>query len=160
AGELVHRLINLLAGEPESAQEVAHRQLGGLRIFMRPHGANDGLRAVERLQVLVVIAELDEMAELNRALVRLFLAEEDLEQGGLAAAVGSHDADALAALDAEGEIAEEGRVICLRQAIDLQDDIAGAADLAEVHARRVDPDGALDAFHAVELFLARGGLLM
>ena len=42
------------------------------------------------------------------AAVGLFFASQDAQQGGLAAAVRPDQADALAGLEAEGDIAEDG----------------------------------------------------
>src|SRR5258706_92467 len=67
---------------------------------------------------------------------------------------------ATAARQVEGEVAEEGLVVALAQPLDLQDEVAGAADVAEVHVGRFDLRGPLQALEAVELFLARGGLLV
>src|SRR5262249_60300846 len=73
--ELVHRLIDLLADQAESPQEVAHYLLGRVGVVVRPDSADDGFGAVERFEVLIVITELDEVALLNRTAIGLFLAE-------------------------------------------------------------------------------------
>ena len=52
--------------------------------------------------MLIVVAELDEMAALDGAAVGRFLAQEDTEQRGLAAAVGTKDAEPLPAAQHEG----------------------------------------------------------
>ena len=55
---------------------------------------------------------------------------------------------------------KSGRSYALRELLDVEDDVAGAADLAEVHARRLDPGRPLDAFELVELLLPRLRLLV
>ena len=60
-----------------------------------------GLSAGERVQVLIVVAELDEMAALDLAAVRLLIAQQHAQQRRLAAAVWPHDAQALAAMQRE-----------------------------------------------------------
>ena len=62
AGELVHGLMDLIADQAEAAQKIAHRLLVGVGVVVRPDGADHGFRAVELLEMLIVVAELDEMA--------------------------------------------------------------------------------------------------
>jgi hypothetical protein len=50
------------------------------------------------------------LASVIGALVRLDLAGQQLEQRGLARAVGADNADAVAALDAQGEVLDDGAV--------------------------------------------------
>ena len=57
---------------------------------------------VERLEPLVVVADLDLVAELDLARVGLLAADQRLDQRRLARAVGPDHADALAAVDRRG----------------------------------------------------------
>ncbi len=100
------------------------------------------------------------MAALHLALVGLLLAQQHAQERRLAAAVGTHDAHAPAARQAEAQVGKQRPVVGLGQAAYLKHHVAGAAHPAEVHLRRLDLLGALDAFESVEGFLARVGLLV
>src|SRR5262249_28520716 len=84
----------------------------------------------------------------------------DAEKRRLAAAVGSHDPQPLPAAQAEAQTFDQGSVVRFAKAIHLQDDVAGAADGAEVHMRRLDDRRPLGSFQLVEGLLARLGLLV
>ena len=115
----------------------------------------------ERLQPLVVVADLDLVAELDLARVGLLAADQGLDQRRLARAVGAHHADALAAVDGEVQVLEERLVVRLGQLAGLDDDVAGALDLVEAHDRADDVAHRLDplALEPLELPLAVVGLL-
>ena len=120
-----------------------------------------GLSRVEHAQVLVVVAELDEVAALHAARVGLLLAEQDAQQRRLAAAVRPHDAEPLAARQVEAQVLEQRLVVrsCDRSST-CEHDVAGAPHLAEVHVRRLDLRRPLEALDLVELLLPRRGLLV
>src|SRR5579872_4420601 len=75
---------------------------------------------MEFAAILVELAHQQPLAELHIAPVRLKPAGEQLEQGGLARAVGSDNGDAVAPMDAQGEISHdlmfaicEGHTLCV-----------------------------------------------
>ena len=125
AGELADRLEDDLAAQAEPAQEVADVSLDPLRVVLGPDGAEDGRLGAQRLEALVVVADLDLVAELDLALVGLLAADERLDERGLARAVGPHDPDALPAQDGEVEPLEEGLVVGLGEVRGLDHDVAG-----------------------------------
>ena len=71
AGQVADTLIHLIADQAETAQQVAHALLDGVGVGVRPDGADHRLVGRQRLQVLIVVAELDQMAALHLAAVRL-----------------------------------------------------------------------------------------
>src|SRR5262249_20242840 len=127
AGELVNILIDLVSHQAKSAKEIAHRLLIDIRIIVRPNSANHGLGAVERLQMLIVIAELDEMTLRDGSRVRLFQAKQYFQKRRLTAAVGTHDAQPLAALEHVGQAFEKRAIVRLGEILDVENDIASAA---------------------------------
>ena len=62
---------------------------------------------MEFAAVLVQLAHHQALAQLHIALSRRKLAGEQLEQRGLARAIGTDNADAVAAMDTQGEIAHD-----------------------------------------------------
>src|SRR5207302_1298705 len=97
AAKSADTLVDLIAHQTEAAKQVAHALLGDVGIVLRPDGADDRLVVVKFFQVLIVVTEIDEMADLHASGVRFFLAHEDAEECSLAAAIGAHDAEAAAA---------------------------------------------------------------
>src|SRR5262249_48739547 len=73
--------------------------------------------------------------------------------------VGTHHADALAALDLKIEALEQGSGISFREVPRIDDHVAGAVHLAEAHVRTVDRANRFDTFDARQLLLAVLGLL-
>ena len=106
--------------------------VGERRLFVQ-HGAE-----------LVEIGEIELGAESHLTLVRLDLAQDQLEQGGLAAAVGSDQADLVAAQDAAGEILHHGlAAVMLADLAQFRHQLArtfafvdGQRDLADARAPR------------------------
>src|SRR5262249_49350959 len=87
----------------------------------------------EAVAALVDIAEVHRLAEHDRALIRLLLAGEHAEEGGLPGAVRADDAHDAGRRELEGEILDEERlVVAFAEAFDI-DDV-----LAEPLARRDD----------------------
>ena len=70
----------------------------------------DILRWIEMVAALVDIAQMHRLADFDRAIVRLFLAGDQLEQRGLARAIGADHADDAARRQAEGEVFEQDLV--------------------------------------------------
>jgi hypothetical protein len=82
---------------------------------------------VERVAALVDIAEVDCVADLDRPVVRLLLTGDQLEQRGLAGAVGADDADDPARWQIEAQVLEQQLVaIGLGQAVRLNNVAAKA----------------------------------
>ena len=159
--ELAHRLEHELAGQAEASQQVADVALHPFRVVLGPDGPRHGRARRERLQVLVVITNLDPVAKLDLAAIGFLLADQGLDQRGLARTVRSHDTHALAAEDRDVQIVEQDLVVGLGQIPSLDDDVARAVDLFKAHhrpddlAQRVDPL----AFQFLELPFAVMGLL-
>ena len=160
AAQFCDRLIDLVAGQTKAAKQIAHALFRGVGIPFGPNGADDRFVLRQGLQMLIVIAELDQMPALHRAGVRPLVAQEDAEQGGLAAAVGSQDAEPLAALKLEAEMREQRTIVRLGEVVHLQHHIARAPDFAEVHVRHVNRGRLLHAFQLVERLLPRLGLFV
>ena len=88
---------------------------------------------------LVEIRDLQLGAEADGAAIGLFLAQDQLQQRGLAGAVGTDQADLVAAQDGGGKIAHDGfRAKALADVVQLGHDLAGA-----LAGRHVEPDLAL-----------------
>ena len=85
----------------------------------------DVLLVVERVARLVDVAELHQLADLDRAGIRLVLAGDHAEQGGLAGAVGADDADDAAGRQLERQLVDQQPVgEALRQIVELDDVLA------------------------------------
>ena len=84
AGELADGLEDDLAGEAEAGEQVADVALDPVGVVLGPDGADDRRVGRERLQPLVVVADLDLVAELDLAAVGLLAADQGLDQRGLA----------------------------------------------------------------------------
>ncbi len=79
---------------------------------------------------LVRVGDFQFRAQLHAALIRLQLAEDQLDQGRLAGTVGAYNADPVTALDDAGEIANDGLVVkVLADVFQLRHHFAGAARL-------------------------------
>src|ERR1051326_8026960 len=145
ARERARLLVDDIAREAESTQKIAGTLLDKIGIILGPNRADDGLLRIERIEVLIVVTELDEVAHLDAALVWLLLTQEDTQQGGLAAAIGPHDAEALAAGQREAQVLEQRAVVGFTEVFHVQDDVASPANVAEVHFRRFDDRRPFDA---------------
>src|SRR6266478_9490509 len=73
AAQISDALINLVADQAESAQQIAHSLLGLVGIAVGPNGSDHRLVNGQRLQVLVVVAEFHQMTAMNFARVRLLI---------------------------------------------------------------------------------------
>ena len=161
AGELADRLKDEVAGQAEAGQQVADVPLHPFGVVLGPDGPHHGRARRERLQVLVVVANLDPVAKLDLAAIGFLLADQGLDQRGLARAVRTHHAHALAAEDRDVQVLEQGLVVGLGQIPGLDDDVARAVDLLKAHdgpddlAHRFDPL----AFQPLKLPFAVVGLL-
>ena len=153
-------LVNQLAGEPEAAQQVAHLLFGGVGIVFRPDCADDRFVVVQDLQVLIVVAQLNELAALGLSRGRFFLTEENAQKRGLSAAIGPHDAQPFAALELETQILEQEPVVLFRQIVDLEDDVSRANNLGKEHVGRIDERRPIDTFEFIERLLPRMRLLV
>src|SRR5262245_23136031 len=158
--ETSHQLINLIADQPEAAKQVAHLLLSRLEVVLWPDRADHWLVVGQHLQMLVVVADLGEVAALDNALVRVLVAQQDAQERRLAAAVGAQDAEALAARQGKIQMTEQRAVVCLAEVLCFQHDVAGAAYGTEVHPWRLDHRRALDALQAVKRLLSRCRLLV
>ena len=132
-----------------------------------PAAHQDGVAAARRQSVpqghvrlqplarLVEVEGLEVGAHADRAFVRRQFAQQHLDQGGLARAVGADDGQPVAADDAGGQVLEDGPVAeRLADALDVGDQLArdGAGIDAQVQlARQV-----LDPFGAVQTHLLQG----
>ena len=106
ARELADLLLLVGALEVEGADIGArrHRALAELDLLQPARDLlAHGLVGVERVAALVDIAELDRVADADRAAVGLLLADDHAEQRGLAGAVGADDADDAAGRQLEAE---------------------------------------------------------
>src|SRR5579863_2108147 len=82
----------------------------------------NGLLAVEGVARLIDIAEMHRLADLDRAVVRLFLLGDHAEQRGLTGAVRADDADNAARRQAEGKIVDQQIVAeALSQVLEVDD---------------------------------------
>ena len=145
-------LLDVVAGEAEAAGERAQRALAGLRerVLQRlEHGA----LAVEQLHgVLREVAHLHAAAEGHRAVVRLGLAGDQLEQRGLARAVDAHHAPALPAADQEVEpVVDLAAAVALVDVLQLDHVLAGARRWRKLEHQRLAALGRLDVLDLVEL---------
>ena len=170
AAEPFERLVDLFAAEEEATEQCARlvgRQPGALG-----GGLEHGTRApaLELLGVLTEVADLDVVARAQPAAVELSLADQRLDEGRLAGAVGPDERDVLAALEPQLGVGEQDarRIGADLQArvVELEDDAPRALGLLEgelepAPVARV----ALDALDLVELLepvlgLARLGRLV
>src|SRR5918993_2448397 len=96
-GQDAGRLLLVRSLEPERGDVRARRHLDVADLdVVEPVGDDvpQGLLRVYAAAVLLDVGELDGLADLDLAVVRLLLADQHLEQRGLAGAVGADDADA------------------------------------------------------------------
>ena len=113
----------LPAGEPPDGhgleipgeQKPLHHLVGGEGALVGLHLVGDvvdevvdPLLEVQLPPLLGEVADLHRGAHLHRAAVRRQLPRDQVEQGGLAGAVAAHDADAVAAQQVVGEVADDG----------------------------------------------------
>ncbi len=82
-----------------------------------------GLVGGQRVAVLIDVAQLDRVADLQLAAVGLFLADDHAEQRGLAGAVGADDADDAARRQSEDEVLDQHAVaVALAELLGLDDE--------------------------------------
>src|SRR6478672_4190779 len=86
-----------------------------------------GLVRVDAATALVRVGDLDRIADLQIAAVEGLQADDGLEQGGLADAVGADDTDDAVARQGEGQSVDQGAVLeALLQVLGFQDEAAQA----------------------------------
>src|SRR5690606_23675031 len=114
----------------------------------------------QRGPVLVEVGDLQLGADADLADLRLQVAQQQLEQRRLAAAIGADQADAVAAQDGGGEIAHQ-RAIAEREryVLRLDDLLPRGAGLRGVHAHVADLLAPLRALHAHGLEPAHAALV-
>src|SRR3546814_111811 len=106
----------------------------------------------QRRAVLVEVGHLQLGADADLAGLRLQVAQQQLEQGGLAAAVGADQADAVAAQDGRGKVAHQCTIAEReRHVLRLDDLLSRGAGLRGVHAHVADLFAPLRALHAHRL---------
>ena len=127
AGEHGDLLVNVVAGEEEQRQHRAHavEVEAGEGV---PQFVQDVLFRVEPGLVLLVVAQIDVGAELHLARVGLQFAGDDVEQRGLAHAVGADDGHAVAGAQVEVEVFKQPAPLeALGKAMHLEHVVARAA---------------------------------
>src|SRR5690606_33005876 len=148
--ERLHRRHRALRAEQEAAQITDHVALAAVDGDVVGAVADDighRLFRVQRFAELAEVADLDAGAQLHRALQRFDLAEQDPKQRALADAVVADEADAVAAHDLDGEVAEQDLVaVAVRDAAGLDDLAARLLGLLDGDAGLLqgrDPAGTL-----------------
>ena len=108
------------------------------RVAVAGEVLGDGLVVVDLFAHLVEIDDFHLRAELQVAGGRGQLAEEHLDQGGLAGAVGADEADLVAAVEDEAEVADEGGAAGVGEGdvLGFDDADAGAFGFADLHLGR------------------------
>src|SRR5215472_7012435 len=109
AGHDRGRFLLVTALEPERRHVRAAGDLGGADVDERLAVGDrlpDVLLRIDALAVLVDVGDRDRLADLDRARVRQLLADDHLEQGGLADTVRAEDADDAVAGEAEAQVLE------------------------------------------------------
>ena len=160
AAEHLGQLVDLLLAEHEAAED-------GARLVLAQVGSagqdlvEDGLLGVEGIgAVLAEVAELGVVPDLALALLELEHAGHDLEQGGFAGAVGTHEHRPLAAFDGhvEAGIDLEGTVGHV-DALEGDGALAAARRRRDLEAERFPGRGGLlDQLHALDLLELGHGL--
>src|SRR5829696_4080117 len=127
-GQDTGRLLLVRSLEPERGDVRARRHLDVADLdVVEPVGDDvpQGLLRVDATAVLLDVGELDGLADLDLAVVRLLLADQHLEQRGLAGAVGADDADDAVARQRERQVVDQDAVTeALGQILRLDDDAA------------------------------------
>ena len=160
AGEHADFFIDGVAGKEQNPGEIAHFLLGGgdsggLEFFQ------DVVFQVEGLVFLAEEFEGDAVAPFEIAGIRRVFPGENVQQRGLARAVGADDADASAARDVEREILEERLArIAFGEVIDLEHVEAGGFFHLEVelHSPALTAHGTDQRYGCDEPLLAAAGL--
>ena len=155
-------LVDVVAREEEGAEDGAHARRQCVRVGVL-HLLHHGGLAVQRVGVVLrVVARRDVAAEHHAAAVGRELAGDDLEERGLAGAVGADDGDLLAAADREVDPIEDDEVaVGLRDALDADDLVGRARAGREAEAHRLAALEHLDVVELLErlhLALRHGGL--
>ncbi len=112
-----------------------------------------GVELVVELQpVLVEVGDLDAGAQLRAAALRLELAQHDLQQGALAGAVRTDDADAVAAHHGGGEVVDQhAAAVGLVHVLEVDHLLAGGLRIGRRHLHVAAEVASLGAFHAQRL---------
>ncbi len=135
AGERLYRLANARRFEQEVLQVADDMHVAAIdRDMVGATGeiVLHGFFRVELLAQLVEVGNLDLRSRLHLAVIRLQLAQQDLQQGGFADAVRADQADAVAAHDSDGEIVDQGLVaITMANALGFHHDLAGHLALVQ-----------------------------
>ncbi len=133
ARERAHQPIGGLAREPERAQDRAHVAVPRVRADRGLELLDHDPFLVEHIDlVLGEAGDVDVVAEHGRAGHGGELTEHDLEERGLAGAVGAEEGDLAAALDDEVDVADHGfAVVSGGDAVQLDDDATRSARLGE-----------------------------
>src|SRR5215831_8641649 len=105
--------------------------------------------------MLVKISEFGVRAALHVAAIGRFIAKKNPQQCRLAATVRTKDAEPLAARQRETQPLEERPVELLRQPLNVEHNIAGPPDFAEMHMRRLDERRLLDTLQSIERLAPR-----
>ena len=105
--QYAHRLVDIVTTEEKGAQNTANA-VGGRALAGPVDLIEDRRLAMQGIGVVLrVVANVDLIADFGRALAGLQFASDDLEQGRLAGAVRTNDADFLAALYREIDSLED-----------------------------------------------------
>ena len=147
-----HRRVGPRRREQEVAQ-IAHDMLARAAdldpLAARADGVGQRGVEVERVAHLVEVGHLQLRALAHRAGVRRDLAQDELEQRGLAGAVRADQADLVAAQDGGGEVAHDGAgAVGLGHALEFGHDLAAAAAGVELQAHLADDVAARGALLA------------
>ena len=148
------------------ADHVARAALDRDRIAVSSEVLSDGLIVVDLLAHLVEVDDFHLRTELQDTGGGRQLAEEHLDQSGLAGAVGADEADLVATVEDEAEVADEGRAARVGEGdfFGFDDADPGAFGFADFHLRGTG-DGAQrtalgahlhEGFHASIGFSAAG----
>ncbi len=159
ATELADLLQGRVARNAEAGQQVA--ALLGQELLVRgPNGIQHVVVVRYARQVLIEVADAHAGADLHRAGVGLLFAQQAAEEGRLAAAVGTDQSPALAAIDLQVDVGEQRPFEGLGQALGANDDIAAPRSGRKAHRRKDDRPRYGHQFDAVELLVAVFGLLV
>ena len=152
------RFENFFALEIEGCQPVAG--LLGRAVGLVQQGVHQIALGVVKVDVLGQITRLDTYAVVNAARHGGFQMEQSGEQGGLSAAVGAKNGDALTTVDHGGKVLHQRAVIAHRQVFDGEDVLTRLGGKIElVFHLALFADG-LDALHAVDALLHGKGTLV
>ena len=150
AAQGVYDAVHVLPAEEEAGEHGEGAVAGDARQFEQ--FAHDGAPRVQGLVFLGVVADADPRADAQHGVVPGGLTDDVAEEGGLARAVGTQQADAVAGGEVEVDPVEEDPVAKRAGvAFQLEGDVAASGGCGEggIDALRVQV-GAVDLVHAVE----------